>query len=225
MKGAMIDTRQATPAARLPLVTVALVTVALLVTAPPLLAQGHDHHHGQPSAASSTASEAGGAMNIPDTALLDQDGREVHFYTDLVKDRVVAINFIFTTCTTICPPMGANFGKLQDLMGERAGREFQMISVSVDPAVDTPPRLKAWAAKFGRRPGWTLVTGSKPEVDTLLKALRVFTPDKDDHSPIVLVGDERHGEWTRAYALAPAAKLAETIDQLLAAADSGEQGR
>jgi protein SCO1/2 len=218
MKGAMIDTRQAKSAALPPLVTVALVTAAMLLPGLPLLAQGHEHRHGQPSAASSTASEAVGAMNIPDAALLDQDGREVHFYTDLVKDRVVAINFIFTTCTTICPPMGANFGKLQEMMGERAGRDFQMISVSVDPAVDTPPRLKAWAAKFGRRPGWTLVTGSKPEVDKLLKALKVFTPDKNDHSPIVLVGDERRGEWTRAYGLAPAAKLAETIDELLEAA-------
>jgi protein SCO1/2 len=220
----MIDTRQTRPAALQPLVTIALVTVAMLGTGLPLLAQGHEHHHGQPSAASATASEAVGAMNIPDTALLDQDGREVHFYTDLVKDRVVAINFIFTTCTTICPPMGANFGKLQKMMGDRAGRDFQMISVSVDPAVDTPPRLKAWAAKFGRRNGWTLVTGSKPEVDKLLKALKVFTPDKNDHSPIVLVGDERRGEWTRAYGLAPAAKLAEAIDRLLEAADSGEEG-
>jgi protein SCO1/2 len=196
-----------------------LAALSMTVAAGPLLAQGHEHPPPRPS----TASAALGRMNVPDAALLDQDGRDVHFYTDLVKDRVVAINFIFTTCTTICPPMGANFGKLQKMMGERAGRDFQMISVTVDPAVDTPPRLNAWAEKFGREPGWTLVTGAKPEIDKLLKALRVFTPDKNDHSPIVLVGDERRGEWTRSYALAPPATLAAAIDQLLDAIDSKEE--
>ncbi|NIT75738.1 MAG: SCO family protein, partial [Thermoplasmata archaeon] len=103
-----------------------------------LLAQGHEHH-AKPPAKGAEKPQALGTMNIPDTVLLDQEGQEVRFYSDLVEDRVVAINFIFTTCTTICPPMGANFGKLQKMMGERVGRDFQMISVSVDPAVDTPP--------------------------------------------------------------------------------------
>ncbi|NIT75739.1 MAG: SCO family protein, partial [Thermoplasmata archaeon] len=84
--------------------------------------------------------------------------------------------------------------------------------------------LKAWAEKFGRQPGWTLVTGSKPEVDKLLKALKVFTPDKNDHSPIVLVGDEGRDEWTRAYGLAPPAKLAEAIQAFLDA-PQGEGSR
>ncbi len=182
---------------------------------------GHEHHH----PAKPAESQALGSMSIPDSVLLDQDGREVRFYTDLVKGRVVAMNFIFTTCTTICPPMGANFGKLQKLMGERVGQDFEMISVSVDPAVDTPPRLRKWAEKFGRSSGWTLVTGSKPEVDRLLKALKVFTPDKSDHSPIVLLGDDARGEWTRAYGLAPAAKLAEMVGQLLeTSAGSGSEG-
>ena len=195
---------------------------SVLLAALPLAAQdGHEHHRrmlaeGAGSHHDGPRAEALGAMSIPDTELVDQDGRKVRFYSDLVKDRVVAMNFIFTTCTTICPPMGANFGKLQSLMGERAGRDFEMISVSVDPAVDTPQRLAAWARKFGRQDGWTLLTGSKPEVDTLLKALKVFTPDKTDHSPILLLGDDARDEWTRAYGLAPPAKLAEMLDALMA---------
>ena len=185
----------------------------------PLAAQGDHQHHGhhRHPAPEPTAPRSLGAMSIPDTALRDQDGREVRFYSDLVEGRVVAMNFIFTTCTTICPPMGANFSKLQKLMGERVGNDFEMISVSVDPAVDTPARLKAWAAKFGRREGWTLVTGRKSEVDALLKALKVFTPDKNDHSPILLLGDDARGEWTRAYGLAPPAKVAEMIGELIEA--------
>jgi len=147
--------------------------------------------------------------------LMNQDGEPVHFYSDLVKGKVVAINTIFTTCTTICPPMGANFAKLQRLMGDRAGKDFALISISVDPATDTPQRLKAWSEKFHAGPGWTLLTGPKQEVDHLLKALKVFTPDKWDHAPIVLVGNDARGEWTRAYGLAPPDKLAEIMTDMM----------
>jgi len=82
-------------------------------------------------------------MNIPDVELLDQDGRKIHFYTDLVKGQTVVMNFIFTTCTTICPPLGASFARVQKELGDKAGRDVRFISISVDPATDTPERLKA----------------------------------------------------------------------------------
>jgi cytochrome oxidase Cu insertion factor (SCO1/SenC/PrrC family) len=110
-------------------------------------------------------------LAIPDAPLLDQYGRPVRFYTDLVRGRVVAINFIFTTCQGVCPPMGATFGKLlKDLQGQGV----RLISVSVDPVNDTPERLAAWSAKFGAGPDWTLVTGDKQDVDGLLRALVQF---------------------------------------------------
>src|SRR6185503_18939342 len=81
-------------------------------------------------------------MDIPDIELLDQDGRKIHFYTDLGKGHTVAINFIFTTCTTICPPLGATFARVQKELGDRMGRDVRLISITVDPATDTPERLK-----------------------------------------------------------------------------------
>jgi protein SCO1/2 len=152
--------------------------------------------------------------SIPDVVLLNQDGEQVRFYSDLVKNKVVAINFIFTTCTTICPPMGAHFSKLQKLMGERVGKDFHLISISVDPLTDTSQRLKAWGEKFNAGPGWTLLTGPKHDVVKLLKALGVFTADKWDHTPIVLIGNEATGQWARAEGLASPAKLAEIISYL-----------
>ena len=208
--------RSATPCRRI------LTLALLLFAAPPLAAvDGHAHHRRMLEPATEPPIEALGSLSIPDTPLLDQDGREVRFYSDLIRNRVVAINFIFTTCTTICPPMGASFSRLQKLLGERAGSEVELISVSVDPAVDTPPRLAAWAGKFGRAPGWTLLTGAKIEVDGLLKALGVFTPDKTDHSPILLLGNDARGEWTRAHGLAPPAKLAAMLDGLAGARRGG----
>ena len=151
-----------------------------------------------------------------------QDGDTVRFYRDLVEDRVVAINFVFTTCTTVCPPMGAIFGQLGERLGDRAGRDVHLISVSVDPATDTPERLAAWAARFGRRPGWTLVTGDKRTIDSLLKALEVFTPDFADHAPVALLGNDAVGAWTRAHGLASPAKLAAILDGLAGAGTAAE---
>jgi protein SCO1/2 len=158
------------------------------------------------------------APSIPDVELTDQDGRPVHVYSDLIRGKRVAMNFVFTTCTTICPPMGANFERLQKAVAARAGgpnaRDVRLISVSVDPQTDTPERLKAWGAKFHAGPGWTLLTGRQEDVEHLLKSLGVFTPDRADHSPLVVLGDDAAGRWTRAYGLASPEKMLEILDGL-----------
>ncbi len=164
------------------------------------------------------------APALPDVPLLDQDGNRVWFYSDLVAGKVVVINFVFTTCTTICPPMGAIFARLQQELPAEAAEEVRLISVSIDPRVDSPERLASWSRKFGRRPGWTLLTGDKQDVDRVLKALEVFTPDKADHAPLVLVGDDRTGNWRRAYGLAPASTLEQLVADLRALRSSEALG-
>ena len=162
-------------------------------------------HGGAPLSIGAPAVNSG--LSIPDVELLDQDGRRVRFYSDLVRGKTVAINFIFTTCTTVCPPMGATFARVQRELGARAGRDVHLISISVDPATDTPERMKAWGAKFKAGPGWTLVTGPKPQVDELLRALAASSARREDHTPNVLIGDDSTGRWTRAYGLAAPSKL------------------
>lgn len=153
---------------------------------------------------------------IPNLTVYDQQGRKLQFFTDLVKDKTVAINFIFTTCTTICPPLTATFRKVQQELGARVGHEVQLISISVDPTTDGPERLLSFAAKFEAGPGWSFVTGGKPEIDALLKALGAGVADKNDHTPLVLIGNERAGYWTRAYGLAPASTLLKKINEAAA---------
>jgi protein SCO1 len=148
---------------------------------------------------------------IPDTLIYDQNGKRLHFYSDLVKGKTVAINFIFTTCTTICPPLTATFRKVQQEFGDRVGRDIHLISISVDPTVDVPDRLKAFSAKFNAGPGWTFVTGDKQEIDQLLKSLGINPGDKNSHSPMVLVGNDSAAYWTRTYGLAPAGTLVKVI--------------
>jgi len=154
-------------------------------------------------------------INIPDLELLDQNGRKIHFYTDLVKGQTVVINFIFTTCTTICPPLGATFSRVQKELGDKVGRDVRFISISVDPATDTPERLKAWGAKFHAGEGWTFVTGDKPQVDELLRALGASSARREDHSPTVLIGNDAHGIWTRTYGLANTSQLVQIINDAI----------
>lgn len=163
------------------------------------------------STAAVEAPESDFKLEIPDVTVFDQDGRKLRFFTDLVKDKTVAINFLFTTCTTICPPLAATFRRVQQDMGDRVGRDVRLISISVDPATDTPERLKAFGAKFKAAPGWTFVTGGKFDINLLLTALGAAVVDKNDHTPMVLVGKESAGYWTRTYGLAPPSVLIKVI--------------
>jgi cytochrome oxidase Cu insertion factor (SCO1/SenC/PrrC family) len=151
-------------------------------------------------------------LRIPETTVYDQEGRKLNFYTDLVKGKTVAINFIFTTCTTICPPLTATFRRVQQTLGERVGRDIQLISISVDPTTDVPERLKDFSAKFKAGAGWTFVTGQKQEIDSLLRSLGGYVSDKNDHTPLILIGNDAAGSWTRTYGLAPASQIVNLIN-------------
>lgn len=146
-------------------------------------------------------------MVIPEVEVLDQNGNALQFYSDLIKGKTVVINFIFTNCTTICPPLGATFARVQKEMGDKVGKDVHFISISVDPLTDTPERLKAWGAKFKAGVGWTFVTGNKEQIDNLLYALGASVARREDHSPTVIVGNDLKGIWTRTYGLASSAQM------------------
>ena len=171
-----------------------------------------------PTATSTATSRPSNKMVIPDVEVLDQDGNALHFYSDLIKDKTVAINFIFTNCTTICPPLAATFARVQKEMGDKVGKDVHLISISVDPLTDTPERLKAWGAKFKAGPGWSFITGEKQEMDKLLTALGAAVAKREDHTPAVIIGNDAKGVWTRAYGLATPSQIVGLIAQAMAGA-------
>jgi len=132
------------------------------------------------------------SIRIPDVTVQDQNGKSLNFYRDLVKGRVVAVNFVFTTCTAICPSLTATFRKVQQQL-QKDSLNAQLISISVDPTVDTPERLKAFAEKFKAQPGWTFVTGTSSDIDAILKEFGVAVASKNDHTPMILIGNEAAG--------------------------------
>lgn len=179
-------------------------------------ARGADHSGHETGAEHRTGTERI-SLSIPDVPVLDQDGRPHSFYSDLVRGKVVAVNFLYTSCTTACPLLGVAFAGVQERLGERVGRDVHLISITTDPATDRPARLKAWAARYQARPGWTLVTGARPDIVRLLRALGVSAADKEDHPTFVLIGDDRRGEWSRAWGLLPAAALTPLLERALTA--------
>lgn len=150
------------------------------------------------------------AARIPDVAVYDQNGKQWKFRSDLITGKTVAINFIFTTCTTICPPLTATFRRVQQEL-ESQKLPVHLISISVDPATDTPERLHDFAAKFKAGPGWTFVTGDTAAIDSILQSLGTAVANKNDHTPMILVGNEVSGYWTRAYGLSSPTSLMKVI--------------
>lgn len=132
------------------------------------------------------------SVPVADVAVRTQDDRALHFYNDLVRGRIVAVNFIFTGCTAVCPVMGARFAKLQGLLGEDSA-DVRLVSISIDPVNDTPARLAEWSRGLGAKPGWTLVTGAKPDIDTLVKSLGSTAADPSSHTPLVVILDGLNG--------------------------------
>lgn len=151
-----------------------------------------------------------------DVELIDQDGRKLRFYSDVLKGKVVAINTFFTTCTSICPPMNRNFEKMQESLGDRLGKDVFLVSISVDPQTDTPTRLKEYGKRFHAKPGWLFLTGKKENVDWALYKLGQYVESRDDHTSIFIIANEPKGLWKKAFGLAKAEELIKILDDVIA---------
>ena len=143
-------------------------------------------------------------LDLPDVPVVDQDGRAMRFRSELLKDRTVAVNFVFTTCTTVCPALTTTMRAIQRELGDRVGQDVWLISVSVDPTVDRPERLRAFANGFGAGPGWTFLTGEPADIDRLLTAFG-SAGGINAHATTMLIGNAHTGHWIRTSGLAPAA--------------------
>jgi protein SCO1 len=189
--------------------------------APPAPAEAKDPHagHGQQPQAKAPEQSAAGKY-FSDVELVDQDGRKVRFYSDVLKGKTVVVNAFFTTCTSVCPPMNRNMEKIQAALGDRVGKDVFLVSISVDPATDTPPRLKEYSQKFHAGPGWMFLTGKKENVDWALYKVGQYVESKDDHTTVIIVGNETTGLWKKMIGIGKAAELVQIVEGV--ANDKGE---
>lgn len=166
---------------------------------PPARPAGQDHSHHHMHDAAPAAQPSGAKVKLQDTQLTDQDGRQLRLLSDVVGDKVVLVSFVYTHCTTVCPVVSHVFSQVQAQLGDQLERQVRLVSLTVDPARDTPSRLKAYSAQYGTRTGWLWLTGAPPDVTAALKGFGTYTANFENHPALVMVGDGRTGQWTRIY--------------------------
>ena len=177
--------------------------------APP--AEPHDHSHMSNTAEASSPAQ----KYFTDVELINQDGKKVHFYSDVLKGKTVIVNAFFTSCTSVCPPMNRNMEKIQEALGDRAGRDVFLVSMTVDPETDTPARMKEYAKKFHAGPGWFFLTGKKENLDWALYKLGQYVENKDDHQTVLIIGNEPTGLWKKAFGMANVAELVQVVESVV----------
>jgi protein SCO1 len=166
-----------------------------------------------------------GAEYFPNVVLTTHQGREVRFYDDLIKDKIVAIDLIYTTCQYNCPLETARLAQVQRVLGDRVGRDIFFYSITIDPDHDTPAVLEEYAEKYHVGPGWLFLTGKASDIELISRKLGLYSePDPsnlDGHTPMLVVGNERTRQWMRNSALDNPGFLARTIGDWLTSWQSG----
>ena len=149
--------------------------------------------------------------------LTTQHGTRVRFYDDLVKDRVVLINLMYTTCTNVCPLNTVQLTQLHKLLERWMGHDITLLSITIDPEIDTPTALKQYWEAFGSKPGWLFLTGNYAEIENLRRELGVYDldpvvdADKSQHSGILTIGNDRTDRWLALPIMMHLRQLAMTI--------------
>ncbi len=140
-----------------------------------------------------------GANYFPNVPLTTHDGKTVRFFDDLIKDKVVAINFIYTRCPDTCPLETAQLVRVQKIMGERLGKDVFFYSISIDPEHDTPQVLSEYRDRFNAR--WTFLTGKKSDIVLLRKKLGLYIEEIQDgsnnHNVNMMIGNQSTGRWMK----------------------------
>ena len=174
-------------------------------------AGAHDKHAAHRAAMQSTRYTATTEVYAtPNVQLIDQLGTSVSLQSLLETDQPIALNFIFTTCTTICPVMTATFAQMRRELGE-AGSDLRLISISIDPEYDRPDKLKAYSEQFGAGEGWEFLTGDSGDIVRVLKSFNSYAGSKMNHQPVTLLKSPDSSSWTRIDGLASGQDLADEV--------------
>jgi len=139
-------------------------------------------------------------VTVPDVYLINQDGKKVHLETLLKGDSPVVVDFIYGTCTTICPVLSAGYLNLQGKL-EAKGQAVRLVSITIDPENDTPKVLKEYLKRYRAKPGWDFLTGSRADINTVMKAFNAYIPDKMSHYPLNLIRSPKDGSWIRLFGI------------------------
>jgi len=155
--------------------------------------------------------------HFPNVLLTTHEGKKVRFYDDLIKDKIVVINFMYVKCDGVCTGITANLARLQKLLGNRLGRDIFMYSFTLKPEQDSPKVLRRYAEAYHVKKGWTFLTGTPADMELLRRKLGFTDPDpkldadKSNHIGNVRYGNEPLQLWGSCPGLSKASWMAESI--------------
>ena len=172
-------------------ITAALTVAFTLMLSPAILAStGSD--------AERLAAEEKARNYFSNLEVIDQDGRKLEFYDDILKGKIVVINFIFTNCQGACPLMTRHLTLVRDLLGPDAGGEIHFVSISIDPVRDTPAAMKEFAENHDAdQDYWRFITGKPENLEAIVKRLGQYTDDVEAHSTLMLAANVRTAHWIK----------------------------
>lgn len=156
-------------------------------------------------------------IRLVDAILIDKDGQSIDFAKEAIGDRIVVINFIYTSCRTLCPFASATFKLVQDRLGPRLGKYVRLITLTLDPLSDMPQRLHEFADQFEPGPDWLWLTGTAVDIESVLQGLGVNAANFKEHAPLTLIGDARYGRWTQLNVLPNPAQIDAEVTRMLRA--------
>jgi protein SCO1 len=133
---------------------------------------------------------------IPEVTLINQDGKKISFKNLVQSDKPVIVDFIFGTCTTICPVLSAGYLNLQQKLGADI-QKVRLVSISIDPENDTPKVMKEYLTRYRAKPGWDFLTGSRKDIDAVMRAFNAYIPNKMSHYALNFIRMPESGKWIR----------------------------
>ncbi len=146
------------------------------------------------------------SYTVPDVVLVNQDGAKVRLGEIMNSGKPVIVDFIYGTCTTICPILSASFSNLQRKLGPDT-RKIHLVSISIDPEHDTPKVMKEYLKRYGSKPGWDFFTGNRADINKVMFALNAYVLDKMSHPPLMLIKPPGNSKWIRIYGLMGSAEF------------------
>ena len=195
--------------------TIYYLILTLLATLSQVQAHSPDQHSKQPVPQTELAYTPSNIMRmkVPDLQLVDQDGEKGRFVSEFIGNRMAAVTFTYTTCSTACPILDGIFKQVQTRLGDRLGGDTILVTLSIDPVTDIPQRLKAHTEKIAARPGWSFLTGKKRTVNRILQSLEINTTDIFNHPPTVFIVDGQQGLYARVNGYPSSAKVIKELDR------------
>lgn len=159
-----------------------------------------------------------------DVELVDQHGETHRLFSDLMDDKVVVIDSVFTNCTGMCPILSKTMAKIQERAGERLGRDVHLLTITVDPENDDREAMAEMAERFGAREGWYFLTGEPENVRLALQKLGQWVEDPETHQGLIILGNQKTGLWKKALGLAAPEKILAIYDSVAGDTVAGDTG-